>query len=83
MVWSERMRAARRRLANSDYSGIELLLGCFGGMGSFNDLIVGQSSVDGTFIWKDGAAEANERLAALRDRAAQLTHEIRDDCIQS
>lgn len=41
--WSEWMRDARSRLQQSDYTGIEKLLGAFGGMGSFNDLLLEKS----------------------------------------
>lgn len=38
--WAARLLEARRRLVGSDYSGILYLLSLFGGMGSFNDLLL-------------------------------------------
>jgi Domain of unknown function (DUF6966) len=75
--WRKWMASARSRLANSDYSGIEHLLGAYGGMGSFNDLIIGQSIVKGEFHWKDGAREANDKLDALRTQAYQIADFIK------
>ena len=82
--WRKWMASARSRLVNSDYSGIEYLLDAYGGMGSFNDLIIGQSMVGGRFSWKLGAEKANDKLDALRGEAYELAqyikhhHEIRD-----
>jgi len=40
--WSNWMQKAKARLLNSDYSGVEYLLSAYGGMGSLNDLVLGQ-----------------------------------------
>jgi hypothetical protein len=69
--WRKWMASARSRLANSDYSGVEHLLDAYG-MGSFNDLIIGQSMVVGRISWKPGAEEANDRLNELRGEAYEL-----------
>jgi hypothetical protein len=82
--WRSWMLRARNSLEQSDYSGIEYLLGAYGGMGSFNDLALGQTSIDGTFAWKPGAKALNDRLDVLRTEIWQLAtyiknnHEIRD-----
>ena len=47
--WSLWVRKARARLLDSDYSGITYLLSAYGGMSSFNDLILGQSYDGGAF----------------------------------
>lgn len=75
--WSFWMRKARARLLDSDYSGIEYLLSAYGGMDSLNDLILGQSYVDGVFSWKPGHVELNEKFIELRNKAAQLADAIR------
>ena len=54
--WRKWIASSKSRLTNSDYSGIEHLLGAYGGMGSFTDLVIGQSMVNGEFCWKDGPA---------------------------
>jgi hypothetical protein len=75
--WSEWMQRARTRLVSSDFSGIDYLLGAYGGMGSFNDLILGQTSVDGAFAWKPGHESLNERFSALRTKAFELAEFIK------
>ncbi|UVH49888.1 hypothetical protein P0D91_14840 [Pseudomonas sp. CBSPBW29] len=77
--WSRWMRKAKTLLQASDYSGITYLRSAYGGMGSFNDLILGQSSVDGVFFWKPGYKELNDRLEELRSKASQLGTEIQRD----
>lgn len=75
--WRKSMASSRARLINSDYSGIEYLLGAYSGMGSFNDLVIGQSMVNGQFRWKDSVAEANERLDSLRTDAYHVADFIK------
>jgi len=74
--WSAWMRKSRARLMDSDDSGIEYLRRAYGGMGSFNDLVLGQDQVEGGFRWKPGYAELNERFCELRDQAALLAETI-------
>ena len=81
--WSQWMRQSRERLLNSDYSGIEHLLSAYGGMGSFNDLILCQSYENGKFRWIDGHIEKNNRLNVLRSKAWELANEFRQDHISS
>ncbi|WP_446739925.1 DUF6966 domain-containing protein [Pseudomonas sp. TH31] len=71
------MRKARTLLVNADYRGIEYLLSAYGGMGSLNDLVLGQESVDGVFAWKPGYVELNEAFDLLRGQAATLANAIR------
>ncbi|MCP1518682.1 hypothetical protein J2Y74_002992 [Pseudomonas migulae] len=75
--WSLWIRKARALLLDSDYSGIEYLRSAFGGMGSLNDLILGQSSDNGVLCWKPGHVELNERFDELRNKAAQLADFIK------
>src|ERR1051326_700100 len=82
--WRAWMLKAKASLEGSDYSGIEYLLSAYGGMGSFNDLILGQTMENSAFAWKQGYVELNEKLDALRGEAWQLAqaikrnHEIQD-----
>lgn len=71
------MRKARALLVNADYRGIEYLLSAYGGMGSLNDLVLGQGSFDGVFAWKPGYVELNEAFDLLRGQAATLANAIR------
>lgn len=75
--WSLWMRKARARLMESDYFGIEYLQSAYGGMGSFNDLILGQSHDNGVLCWKPGHVELNERFDELRNEAAKLSDFIK------
>lgn len=75
--WRKWMASARSRLVNSDYSGVEHLLDAYGGMGSFNDLVIRQSMVAGRSGWKAGAKEANNKLDALRGEAYELAQYIK------
>ncbi|MGH8387589.1 MAG: DUF6966 domain-containing protein [Pseudomonas sp.] len=75
--WSLWMRKARARLMDSDYSGIEYLQSAYGGMGSFNDLILGQSDENGVLCWKPGHVELNDRFDELRNEAAKLVDFIK------
>jgi hypothetical protein len=75
--WSFWMRKARALLLASDYYGIEYLLSAYGGMGSLNDLILGQSYVDGVLSWNPGHVELNEKFTELRNNAEQLANAIK------
>jgi hypothetical protein len=75
--WSLWVRKARARLLDSDYSGITYLLSAYGGMSSFNDLILGQSYDGDAFSWKPGHVELNKRFDKLRNDAAQLADAIK------
>ncbi len=75
--WSGWMRDVRERLQQSDASGIEKLLKAYGGMGSFNDLLLGQSRQEGRLVWKPGHVEMNDRLKELQQEAYQLGEAIR------
>ena len=72
--WKKWMQESKTRIMNSDYSGIEHLLNAFGGMGSFNDLIICQDQIEGRFVWKVG--QKNDRLSELRSRAWELARSI-------
>lgn len=76
--WSQWMRSTRARFLASDDSAITCLLSAYGGMGSFNDVVLGQSRVHGVFAWKPGYVELNEQFDTLRAEAAQLAKAIRD-----
>jgi hypothetical protein len=74
--WSTWIRQSRERLQSSDCSGIEHFRSAYGGMGSFNDLIICQNYENGKFYWEDGHVEKNNRLNELRGKAWELADEI-------
>lgn len=75
--WSQWIKDAFARISGDDYSGIEKLLGAYGGMGSLNDLVLGQVYANGEFSWKPGHVALNEQFSALRSRAWELANDIR------
>lgn len=75
--WSRWMRTARARLLDGDPDAIRYLLSAYGGMGSFNDLILGQRYDSNGFSWKPGYAELNQRFDDLRGEAYDLAQRVR------
>ncbi len=75
--WSKWMKDCKSRLLRSDYSGITKLLGAYGGMGSFNDLIIAQNSTSEEFSWKSNYQELNNRLDELRSEASSVANYIK------
>jgi hypothetical protein len=75
--WKKWMSESKRRLQNSDFSGIEHLLSAYGGMGSFSDLVICQSTKDGGFVWKKGYKKRNNTLGKLRTKAWELATYIK------
>lgn len=75
--WRNWIMEARNRILSSDYAGIEHLLKAYGGMGSFNDLVLGQNTVNGIFQWKAHHIELNCQLDRLRTNAWQLANSIK------
>lgn len=78
-LWQNWVLDTRKRLLSSDYSGIEKLLSAYGGMGSFNDLVVGYYLKDGVFHQREGYVSTNETLSGLRTRAWDLATKIKHD----
>src|SRR5262245_54857999 len=80
--WSQHVAECRKLLVASDYCGIEKLLGSYGGMGSFNDVVVGYSEIEKG--WLPDAKAMNETLNTLRTKAYELADSIRrNHAIQS
>ena len=76
--WATWLSKCKQELENSDYHGIERLLGGYGGMGSFNDLVVGQSHDDnGNFMWRKGYKRKNDQLSLLRTKAYEIAQHIK------
>ena len=76
--WLQTMKDAKQGLEYSDLYGIEILLSMYGGMGSFNDLVIGQKYKNWNFIgWKDNSNEKNDTLNLLRKNAYEVANEIK------
>ena len=60
--WAGLLKKYKSRIQNSDFSGIELLLNAYGGMGSFSDLVIVQN---------------NDKLNQLRSEAFDLVQDIK------
>jgi hypothetical protein len=73
--WAERLREHSDLIANGDYEGIEGLSREFGGMGSFNDLVI--HPCNGHTVSEADINLVNERLHALRSEIYSLLGLIR------
>ena len=74
--WQNWMAESLKDLEANNLRGAEHLRGAYGGMGSFNDLIIGQRLSDKGFEWAPGASDANDQLDALRSQAYGLAMEL-------
>ncbi len=68
-LWSTWMLRAKSRLERSDYSGIEYLLSAYGGIGSFNDLVLCSLLDNGRIVQTPEYIQRNNHLDALRNEA--------------
>ena len=63
--------------------GIHILSGS-GGMGSLNDIVLGQGeNAEGQFEWKPGYEELNKRYMALLNRLYKFSHQARRSAQES
>ncbi len=72
-LWADWFSQAKHRLNNSDLSGITKILGAYGGMGSFNDLVIGYS-IKGP---DDNYINTNDEMNELRKIMYSLAQEIK------
>ena len=75
--WLNLISSANKRIKNSDYSGIELLLSYYGGMGSFNDLIIDQPTIQGSLEFSQDSKAKNNKLSKLKTKAFELSNYIK------
>ena len=73
--WANWMLEAKNNLSN-DY-GIEHILAAYGGMGSFNDLIIYRKTKNGRLKRSISNQMRNNKLDRLRNRAWELADHIR------
>jgi hypothetical protein len=69
------MDESLRRVENSDFSGVEYLYGAFGGMGSFNDLVIAR--MNGHAVADADYVPVNNRLDRLRGELYELVGYLR------
>jgi len=76
--WAGWMRTVRAEVQMHDAHGLRRLLQAYGGMGSFNDLVL--AHMNGHQIDKEQERRVNERLDALRSglhsQATALLHDL-------
>jgi hypothetical protein len=75
--WSRSFAKAGQELMNGDLHGIERILGMYGGMGSLNDVILGQQVIDGKHSYTENAPQLNERFMKLKSEIYALANWIK------
>ena len=70
--WRDWMAESLTELETNNLRGARHLMGAYGGMGSFNDLIIGQQMTEDGFNWAPNAGKNNDRLDELRSQAYNL-----------
>jgi hypothetical protein len=77
--WVQLFRKAKRAFDAQDYENCSsIILSGSGGMGSLNDLILGQGRDErGDFQWKDGYRELNDRFQVLLGRLYSFASDYR------
>ena len=73
--WAAWMDKSLHRIENSDLSGIDHLLGAYGGIGSFNDLVL--IAANGHSVSDADYRSVNDRLDSLRSEMYELACAIR------
>jgi hypothetical protein len=72
--WASWLDKSLTRIERRDLSGVDHLLGAYGGMGSFSDLTL--MSANGHSVTDENYHEVNNRLDALRSELYELAREI-------
>jgi hypothetical protein len=75
--WASTIKNIIKSLEQKKYEGLEELNSIYGGMGSFNDLILCQTEVNRKLIWSPNYKETNKRFDDLRSMAYDLMIEIK------
>jgi len=74
--WCAWFKRSLSMIESSDYQGIERVLGAYGGMGSFNDLVLSKKLEDGSYSI---LPEANNYLDELRNSIAEKASYIKSN----
>lgn len=75
--WADWLQATVTRLDGSERQAVERVLGAFGGMGSFSDLVL--DPTNGHDLGTSEIEVTNERLARLRSSIYQTATDLRRD----
>lgn len=75
--WSEYFRKAIGMVKDRNFRGIELFLQSFGGMGSFNDLVI--TRINGHTIQKKDEEMVNKKMEELKAKIHKLSIEIKHE----
>jgi hypothetical protein len=75
--WSEYFRKAIGMVKDRNFRGIELILKSFGGMGSFNDLVI--TRINGHTIQERDEEMVNEKMKELKENIYKLSIEIKHE----
>jgi hypothetical protein len=77
--WIEWLDRAQSMLKADNPEGATYLLSAYGGMGSFNDLVLGQVYENGVSTsWKSNADQLNEEYFRLKNIAWKLAQAIQE-----
>lgn len=74
--WADWFLEAEKLLRAGDVSGVEHARAAFGGMGSFNDLLI--SRLNGHLVGEGEEPAANARLIELRERVGAFASSLAD-----
>src|SRR4029453_1367889 len=77
--WSKWFSTALTRIQNGDLSGVHQILASYGGMGSFNDLVI--HSANGHHVTDTEYSFVNERLEKLRSELYDLAKMVRKNAV--
>jgi hypothetical protein len=77
--WSECLLKSKLLLEAGNFSGVPLLLGAYGGMGSFNDLIL--SPINGHTLCDQETDKVNIKLNKYRSELYDLANQIKREAI--
>lgn len=73
-VWAARLETERQRVAAGHAFGLRAISGFFGGMGSFNDLII--HPINGHRVELSDVEKVNSRLDVLRETIWGRTRDL-------
>lgn len=77
--WADWLDESLSRIQLSDLSGVDYLLRAYGGMGSFNDLMITRSN--GHSVSEADGQEINMRLEVLRSALYELAADVRRNAV--
>jgi hypothetical protein len=77
VFWAAWLRKSLNLIQVGDFAGIEHLHGAFGGMGSFNDVILAEAN--GNCVHEKERLAVNEKLGNLQTELYTLVQLIRHD----